>query len=302
METTTRITLPGGRLLDVDPGPGDPSLPTVVAHHGTPGARSRDRHLDAVAAAVGLRVVTFSRPGYGGSTRHTGRAVADVAADVEALLDHLGIERAATIGASGGGPHALATAALLPRRITGVLTIAGVGPHGEPDLDFLDGMGADNVEEFGLALTGEPAVRPWMETYAEGLRDATPAQVAESLATIIPDVDRAAIVGERGTELGEDLAASLAEALRTGVDGWVDDDLAFTRPWGFDLDALVEHDVPTFVWQGDADLMVPPAHGAWLAARLPHATAHLLPGEGHLSIALEHTEEMLAELAATLRG
>ncbi|MDO9456038.1 alpha/beta fold hydrolase [Nocardioides sp.] len=292
------LTLADGRRLDHHLGPGDPSLPLVVAHHGTPGAGTRDRHVDAAAAAVGLRVLTFSRAGYGGSTRRPGRSVADVADDVAALLDHLGVERCATMGASGGGPHALATAALLPDRVAGVLSIAGVGPWGEPDLDFLAGMGADNVEEFGLALEGEAAVRPFMEGYADGLRSATPELVVESMSSLLPEVDRAAILGTHGAWLGEDLAASFAEALRLGVDGWVDDDLAFTRPWGFELAALR---VPTFLWQGEADLMVPFAHGQWLAARLPHASAHLLPEEGHVSIELGHAEEMLAQLAGTLR-
>ncbi len=294
----TTTTLPDGRLLDYDTGPGDPSLPLVVSHHGTPGAGTRDRHLDAAAAAAGLRVVTFSRPGYGGSTRRPGRTVADVAGDVAALLDHLGVESCATMGASGGGPHALATAALLPERVTGVLCVAGVAPWDAPDLDFLAGMGEDNAEEFGLALEGEEPLRPWLEAQAQELRAATPSQVVESLATLLPQVDRDAILGSAGTELGEDLAASFAEALRPGVDGWVDDDLAFTGAWGFDLADL---QVPVMVWQGDADLMVPFSHGRWLAAHVPGATAHLLAGEGHLSIALGHAEEMLADLGATLR-
>lgn len=295
MET---LTLPDGRVLDHDTGPGDPALPVVVAHHGTPAAGTRDRSVDAAAEAAGVRVVTFSRAGYGGSSRHAGRTVADVAADVAALLDHLGVERCATIGASGGGPHALATAALLPGRVTAVATVAGVGPWGEPDLDFPAGMGEDNLEEFGLALEGEAALRPYLEGYAEGLRTASPAAVVESMASLLPDVDRAAIVGEAGTLLGEDLVAAFAEALREGVDGWVDDDLAFTSPWGFDL---ADVQVPTFVWQGDADLMVPFAHGLWLAERLPRAEAHLMTGEGHLSIELGHAATMLGQLAETLR-
>lgn len=296
MET---LTLPDGRLLDYDTGPADPGLPVVVAHHGTPAAGTRARHLDATAAAVGLRLLTFSRPGYGGSTRLPARSVADVASDVEALLDHLGIDRCATLGASGGGPHALATAALLPHRVTGVMCIAGVGPWGEPSLDFLDGMGADNIEEFDLALQGEGAVRPWMETYADSLREADPAGIVASMTSILPAVDQEAILGSQGAWLGEDLAAAFAEALREGVDGWIDDDLAFTRPWGFDLATI---DVPAFVWQGEADLMVPFAHGQWLAARIPGASAHLLPGEGHVSLELGHSDQMLRQLASTFAG
>jgi pimeloyl-ACP methyl ester carboxylesterase len=294
MET---LTLPDGRLLDLDAGDGDPTLPVAVAHHGTPGAGTRDRHLDAAAAAVGLRVVTFSRAGYGGSTRHVGRSVADVATDVTALLDHLGVERCVTLGASGGGPHALATAALLPERVTGVLCLAGVAPWEADGLDFLAGMGEDNLEEFALALRGEDALRPWLADQARDLREATPAQIVDSLTSLLPQVDRDAILDPRGAGLGEDLAASFAEALRRDVDGWVDDDLAFTRDWGFDLAAL---GAPAFVWQGDADLMVPASHGAWLAQHVPGAAAHLLPGEGHVSITLGHAEQMLAELGATL--
>ncbi|WP_148614768.1 alpha/beta fold hydrolase [Nocardioides rubriscoriae] len=291
------LTLPDGRLLAYDLGPGDASLPVAVAHHGTPGAGTRDRHLDGAAAAVGLRVVTFSRAGYGGSTRRPGRSVADVADDVAALLDHLGVERCVTLGSSGGGPHALATAALLPHRVAGVLSIAGVGPWDAADLDFLTGMGEDNLEEFGLAVDGEDALRPWLQAQAEALREATPAQIVDSMTSLLPQVDRDAILDPRGAGVGEDLAASFAEALRLGVDGWVDDDLAFTRAWGFDP---ADVRVPAFVWQGDADLMVPAGHGAWLASHVPGATGHLLVGEGHLSIELGHTEQMLGELRATL--
>jgi pimeloyl-ACP methyl ester carboxylesterase len=291
------LTLPDGRLLDHDTGPGDPDLPVLVFHHGTPQAGTRDRALDRAAADVGLRVVTTSRPGYGGSSRHAGRSVADVAHDVEALLDHLGVERCVTAGASGGGPHALATAALLPGRVAGVLTIAGVAPFDAGDLDFLAGMGEDNLEEFGLALRGEAVLRPWLEEQVGPLRSADPEAIIASMASLLPEVDRAVVRGERGSELGEDVAASFAEALRTGVDGWLDDDLAFTRPWGFDLDAVR---CPALVYQGGLDLMVPPAHGAWLAGRLPTAEAHLLPDQGHLSLQAGHGTEMLRALRATL--
>lgn len=291
------LTLPDGRLLDYDTGPGDQALPTLLAHHGTPQAGTRDRSFDAAAAAVGVRVVTFSRAGYGGSSRRAGRTVADVADDARALLDHLGVDRCVTAGASGGGPHALATAALLPDRVAGVLSIAGVAPYDADGLDFLAGMGEDNLEEFGLALAGEAALRPFAEEHAAVLRHADPAGIVEQLGSILPEVDRQAISGEHGTILGEDLAAGFAEALRLGTDGWVDDDLAFTVPWGFDLADVT---VPSFVWQGGVDLMVPAAHGAWLAERLPRVTAHLLPDQGHVSIELGHAEQMISELVATL--
>lgn len=286
------LELPDGRQLDlqvVGPAGGTP----LLFHHGTPGSVVPVRSLQREATDRGLRLVTWSRPGYGSSTRQPGRSVVDAAADAEAVLDHLDVPRCLVAGWSGGGPHALATAARLPERVAGVLSIAGVGPYNAPDLDFLAGMGEQNLVEFDQADRGEPVLRAGLEAEAVGLRSATPAGIVESLATLLPDVDRAVLT----QEYGEDLAASFHEALRTGVDGWLDDDLAFVRPWGF---ALAELAVPAFVWQGSADLMVPFAHGRWLAANLRGAVAHLEDGEGHLSVAVGSLAPMLDELVATL--
>ena len=135
-------------------------------------------------------------------------------------------------------------------------------------LNFLEGMGQQNIDEFALALQGEEAIRPSNEAEAVGLRNTDAAGIIEGMATLLPDVDRAVLTAE----FGEDMVANFAEGLRTGVDGWVDDDLASVAPWGF---SLAEIAVPTFVWQGSEDLMVPFAHGQWLAARVPGATARL---------------------------
>ncbi|MDQ1690972.1 MAG: hypothetical protein QOD87_1080, partial [Pseudonocardiales bacterium] len=221
--------------------------------------------------------------------RRPGRSVVDVVDDVVAVLDYLGTDRCLAAGWSGGGPHALATGARLAEQVAGVLVIAGVAPYDAVDLDFLDGMGQQNIEEFGSALQGEAALRPGLQTEAEQLRDTDAAGVIESLSTLLPDVDRAVVTAE----FGEDLVASFTGAFRSGVDGWVDDDLAFTRPWGF---ALEEIGVPTFIWQGSEDLMVPFAHGQWLARHLPATTARLQQGEGHLSIAVGALDRMLDDL------
>jgi len=285
----TVITCLDGRELDVAVS-GPPTGFPLVFHHGTPGALTQLRTMQRAAAERSLRLVTFSRPGYGASTRRPGRTVVDAVEDVTAVLDHLGADRCLVAGWSGGGPHALATAARLPDRVAGVLVIAGVGPYDVPDLDFLAGMGEDNLVEFGLAAQGEAALRPWLEEAAAELRDTTAAGLVAGMSTLLPDVDRAVLTDE----YGEDMAAGFREALRTGVDGWLDDDLAFTQPWGFDL---AELSVPTFLWQGSADLMVPFAHGRWLAGRLPDAVAHLQQGEGHLSVAVGSLPTMLDELA-----
>jgi pimeloyl-ACP methyl ester carboxylesterase len=288
----TLIDLPHGGRLDVEVSGPERGMP-LLFHHGTPGSLTQLRAMRGAAHARGLRLVTYSRAGYGASTRRPGRAVGDVVPDVAAVLDRLGAPRCLVAGWSGGGPHALATGAGLPERVAGVLCIASVGPHGTAELDFLAGMGEQNVEEFGLAVAGEASLRGYLQRAAVELRDADAAAIVRELNTLLPKVD-VAVVTE---EFGEDLAANIAEGLRTGVDGWLDDDLAFTAPWGFDLD---ETAVPTFVWHGGADLMVPFAHGQWLAHHIPGATAHLEPAEGHLSIGVGALDRMLDELITTL--
>ena len=288
----TIINLPDGRYLDMDVSGPEDGIP-LVFHHGTPGSVRQYRGMQRAAHERGLRLVTFSRPGYGDSTRQPGRRVVDAAADVATVLEHLGASRCLVAGMSGGGPHALATGARLPQQVAGVLCIAGVAPYDAKGLDFLDGMGQQNIDEFGLTLRGEEAMRPTFEAEAVGLRDADPVGLIAGLATLLPDVDRAVLTDE----FGEDMAASFAEAFRTGVDGWVDDDLAFAAPWGF---SLAEIAVPTFVWQGSADLMVPFAHGQWLATHVPGASARLQPGEGHLSISVGALDQMFDELLTTL--
>ena len=288
----TFIELPDGRLLDFRVS-GPPDGAPFVMHHGTPGSLVAYRPIERAVHRRGLRMVTYSRPGYGGSTRNRGRRVADVVGDLEALLDHLGAERCVTLGWSGGGPHALAAAALLPGRVAGATSVAGVGPYGQDGLDFLAGMGEANIEEFGAALAGEAVLGPALEQGAAELRGAGVAEMLEGLATLLPEVDIAAQQGE----FGEDLHASFAEGLRRGATGWIDDDLAFVNPWGFEL---AEISVPTFLWQGDADLMVPFAHGRWLADRVPGVVGHLLAGDGHASVFANRIDEVLDELVATL--
>jgi pimeloyl-ACP methyl ester carboxylesterase len=288
----TVITLPDGRQLDVEVT-GSDSGDVLLFHHGTPGAVTQLRWIQRAAHARGLRMVSYSRPGYGSSSRRAGRRVADAAQDVTSVLDHLQVDRCLVAGWSGGGPHALATGALLADRVAGVLSIAGIVPDGLPDLDLTSGMGEGNVEEFGLARKGEEAVRPLLERLAAQLAHADASGLVEGLGTILPAVDRAVLTAD----VGEDMAVRFAEGLRTGVDGWVDDDLAFAQHWGFELSQMT---VPVFVWQGSEDLMVPFAHGQWLASHVPGATSHLEQGEGHLSIVVGAIDRMLDELVTVL--
>jgi pimeloyl-ACP methyl ester carboxylesterase len=281
-----RVLLPGRRLDIRVSGPAD-GFP-LVFHHGTPGARTPFRAIERAAHARGLRLVTTSRPGYGDSTPQPGRRVVDVVADTQAVLTAIGADRCLVAGRSGGGPHALACGARLTAA-AGVLVIAGVAPYAADGFDWMAGMGEENVEEFSVALQGEDALRPYLLGVREHLKQTDAEGIVASLGTILPGVDRALLTGE----LGADMAGSFAEALRTGVEGWLEDDLAFAQPWGFDL---AEITAPTMLWQGSADLMVPFAHGQWLASRIPGVAAHLEAGEGHLSIAIGALDRMLDEL------
>jgi pimeloyl-ACP methyl ester carboxylesterase len=290
--TTRELTLPDGRTLEYLEA-GEPGGAVLVAHHGTPGSGLFHRSEVEGARRLGARLVTYSRPGYAGSSPQPGRSVADAAADVAALLDALGAERFATYGVSGGGPHALACAALLPERCAAAATVAGVGPADAPDLDFMDGMGAGNVEEFGIAMQGREPLEPFLRDEAAGLAGATPEQLREAAGPHLSGADAAVLTGE----LAEHLHASIAGGLAPGVEGWVDDDLAFVKPWGFGTAAI---EPPVSVWQGDQDLMVPGAHGRWLAANVRGAEAFLLPEEGHLTLFANRIGDIQGWLAERL--
>jgi len=286
-------TTPDGRTLSYIEA-GDADGPVLIGQHGTPGAGRLYRSEVEGAERVGARLIAYSRPGYDGSTPSPGRSVADAAADVAALADALGAERFATYGWSGGGPHALACAALLPDRCAAAATIAGVGPSDQPDLEFIDGMGEGNIAEFGAAFEGRDTLAPMLAEEAAGLMAVTPDQIAESMAPFLSDVDAAALTGE----LAEHLMGMFREGLADGIDGWVDDDLAFVQPWGFDLAAIA---VPTLIWQGVQDAMVPGAHGRWLRDHVAGAEGGILDAEGHLTLFVNRIGEIQEGLLERLR-
>lgn len=262
----------------------------VVYHSGTPGGLVPFAPTVEAAQAVGLRWISYSRPGYGASSPRPGRTVADAAADTATVLDALGLGEFVTYGWSGGGPHALACA-LLGDRCRAVALVASAAPRDAEGLDFLAGMGEDNIEEFGLALQGREALTPFLAAAAAELATVTADEIVASFGNLLPPVDAAALTGE----LAEWLAASCRHATLHGPGGWVDDDLAFTVPWGFSLADLT---VPVSVWQGGQDLMVPLGHGHWLAANLPGARAHFLSDHGHVSLSEGVIPRVLADLAA----
>jgi pimeloyl-ACP methyl ester carboxylesterase len=217
--------------------------------------------------------------------------VRDIVADTAAVLDHLGAERAYVAGHSGGGPHALACAALLPERILGTALIAGVAPFDAPGLDFLEGMGRENHDEFGAALAGEAALGAYLEPVRQQILGITGPEVAAMFGDLVDDVDRGAITGEYAAWLAE----QMREGQRESSAGWLDDDIAFTRPWGFDLGTIPGR---VHVWQGAHDRMVPFAHGQWLVAHLGNPCPHLHPEHGHMSLAVAGLPAIMESLVA----
>ena len=268
-----------GRTLSVREG-GDPQGFPVLVHSGTPASSLLyEPHLRD-AEAKGIRLFSFDRAGYAGSTRNVGRRVADVAADVEAVADALGIGRFAVWGVSGGGPHTLATAAPLPERVTAIALLASVAPYGADGLDFFEGMGEKNVEEFTLVLESDEQHRESLERDRAEFRELSPEQLVEAWETLLGPADRAVLTGR--------IAAFVIESTLAGIDpsldGWFDDDVAFTRDWGFDLGSI---GTPALYWHGEQDKFVPFSHGLWLAERIPGVESRLTPDDGHLTL-FEH--------------
>jgi pimeloyl-ACP methyl ester carboxylesterase len=265
--------------------------PTIVAHPGTPDDARLNSDTRSAGAQRGVRHVSYARPGYLESDRHEGRSVASCATDVRAIADALEIDRFHVVGWSGGGPHALACATLLPDRVISAATVAGAAPHDGDGLDWSAGMGDENLQELGLAEQGADQLLPFLEREADEIRGSTPQDLLRILGDLVSEPDRAVLSGD----YAEESLASLKNALSTGVLGWLDDDLAFIRPWGFDLDSI---SVPVSIWQGREDRFVPISHGEWLAGHVPAARSHLLENEGHISLSRHRYGDVLDELLA----
>lgn len=283
------LTVPvaDGRTIEVVVA-GPPDGMALFSHHGTPGAAEMFDPLVEVGAERGLRHITYSRPGYGSSTRHRGRTVASCVTDVAAVADALGHERFYSIGGSGGGPHSIACAALMPDRVIAAASIASPALVGAEGLDWTAGMGKENVEELAAMQAGEAELQEFLERQAQPMLDASGEQIIEAMGDLVSEVDRQALSGE----LADFIVRETNHSLASGVWGWVDDDMAFLGDWGFDL---ADTRAPLSIWHGGQDRFVPVAHGEWLVRRLG-ADGHLLPEHGHLSLALTSYGEVLDNL------
>ena len=264
MITQTDLTAPDGRTLHVyDTAPGDAARLPVVWHHGTPNLGSPPAPLFEAADALGVRWIGYDRPGYGGSTAHVGRDVAATAADVALVADALEIDRFAVMGHSGGATFALACAALLPERVLAAVGGAGLAPPDAAGLDWYAGMADAGAGELRAATHGRAALEQVLTT-------------TEFDPEIFTPADHAALRGPWSW-----LNTVVGPALDAGLDGMLDDDLAYVTAWGVDLGHLR---APVLIVHGAQDRVVPAAHGAWLDAHLPSAELWLRPDDGHLSV------------------
>jgi pimeloyl-ACP methyl ester carboxylesterase len=265
----------GGRVLTVeDAGPPD-GFPVLV--HGGGGCRHLFPAAVQEARRRDLRLISYDRPAYGGSTPMPSRMIADSATDVRAIFAKLGITRAAVWGFSGGGPYALATAALVPEPVAAVCLFAPLGPYGVPGLDFLQGMDESYREEVRIFFADRPAAREKFRVES--------AEMYQRLSTAEGWLktwgDRAGQDAAHGQAIAEYLALLLRDGWTHGDDGWWDDWSAFLSPWGFDLAAIK---APVQLWHGLADTRCPPDHSRWLAARIQRITVHFPEHEDHTNI------------------
>jgi pimeloyl-ACP methyl ester carboxylesterase len=277
-----------GRTLAVEDS-GDPAGRPVLVHMGTPSSRHLYGPNVRDAAERGLRLISYDRPGYGGSSPQPGRTVADCAGDVRAICAELGIDRLAAWGHSGGGPHVLACAALLPDLVTAAASLASLAPFDAEGLDYFAGMGQDNVDGIRLSLTDPAAARKQTEEDREDVLATSPDDMATEMESLLTPTDAAVLRGE----LAEYLVSSWQDGLAPGSEGWWEDSCT-DRPWGFDVADIT---VPVLLLHGRQDMFVPFGHGEWLAGHIPGVEARLTDDDGHLTMLHNRVPEVHAWLS-----
>jgi pimeloyl-ACP methyl ester carboxylesterase len=281
------LRLADGRVLRVLEAGTAAGKPAVIYFHSTPQSRLMHQPwLDALLAA-GIGLLSRDRPGYGGSTALPGRRVADVVADAVAVADAAGLARFAVWGVGGGGPHALACAAMLADRVLAAAVVEPIAPFDAAGLDWFAGMAAGNVEEFTAALAGRERLHAALARAAGLLAAADPERAVELFGAGLPAKDRA-VLSE--PQIPAFLLACIWEGLTAGPEGWVEDDLALMAPWGVDVASAR---VPVALWHGQQNWPTPLSHARWLADAIPGAELRLLADEGALSVIFGHVSEVI---------
>jgi pimeloyl-ACP methyl ester carboxylesterase len=274
-----------GRTLAVEDA-GDPDGRPVMVHVGTPNSRHLYGRTVADATARGLRLISYDRPGYGGSTPQPGRTMADCAGDARAICAALGIDRLAMWGLSGGGPPLLACAALLPDLVAAAASLCSPAPYDAEGLDWFAGMGPDAADWVALMFADWTASRAVAEQEREEMLAKSPGDLAAGMGPAL-SADHAAFL--------LDEAICMQQAYASGIDGCLDDNLAQVIPWGFELARI---SVPVLLMHGRQDKSVPFSHGQWLTAHIPGVEARLLDDEGHGTLRENHIGEVHAWLAS----
>jgi pimeloyl-ACP methyl ester carboxylesterase len=262
----------------------------VFLMHGSPGSRRGPRPRGIVLYRLGIRLITYDRPGYGRSDRAEGRTVADAAHDVATIARALRIENFAVVGRSGGGPHALAVAALCPDLVSSLAVLVSLAPYNAGGLDWYEGMNEHNVREFMAADHEVESHFRDLRLWAEAVRR-DPQRMIEILRPDLCELDHR-VVGD--VALRRLLLETYREGLRQGPGGWIDDVVAFRRPWGFELSDIRAR---TLLWHGENDRFTPVEHSHWLHRQIACATAraklHVHPKIGHFG-AVEVLPEILS--------
>jgi len=288
-----RLPLEDGFVEYLVDGPDD-ARDLLIFHVGTPSAAVLYDGLVRAAAALGMRVATYSRAGYGSSPRREGRSVADEAVITAALADRLGFERFSVAGWSGGGPVALATAALLGDRVRACVTLASLAPRTEAGSAWAAWQTPELRKEWD-DLAGD--VTPDLVGEFEAVVGPFSRMTANRLQAIAGPPDPRSVTLDHATNVEPALIRSMRRAVSRGHHGYLDDNLAQARDWGF---RVAEINVPVVVRHGELDKLVNVAHGRWLAATIPGARGVFYPDAGHGSIALPW-HEVVADLVAAAR-
>jgi pimeloyl-ACP methyl ester carboxylesterase len=287
-----RVATADGRMLQVLEV-GDRTGRPVLVHHGTPNSRLFFARDVERAQRDGIRLISYDRPGYGGSSRQPGHTVADCVEDVRSIASALGIERMSVWGISGGGPHAIACAALLPEIVPAVAVLASPAPWNAPGLDYFAGMGELNADDIRLMLEDPVASRAQREKDRLDVIAMTPDTLVQELRTLLTPTDAAALT----RDVGEHLVAAARSGLAPGWEGWWDDDMAGLTPWGFELESIR---TPVLLRHGRQDRFVPFAHGEWLSRHIPGVQAELTDDDGHLTLTARHLDAVHAWLLERL--
>lgn len=286
-DSSTISTENGRKICIIQAGQPD-GIPVLV-HNGTPCSRLLYDHWIEDAQSRGIRLISYDRPGYGGSTPRPDRTVASAAEDVAAIAKELNLKRLLVWGVSGGGPHALACAALLPDLVVAVAALASFAPYSAAGLEWLAGMGEGNVAVFGAALKGREALQQFVEASSPGFLNADPTTIVQSFSSLLSPVDTAVFKG--------DFADYILNVIREGIkerrDGWIEDYLVFITSWAFKLSQIR---IPVLLLHGKQDRFVPFSHGEWLAGKIPNVDARLLADDGHLTLITHRIPEVHAWL------